>query len=148
MIGIGLYLLADLPRARTRFLEALDLATAAGDTSGVYTCLIFLAAIQIKGDAVPGEVVPPSVAEAPKRVTAPQQAAPPKRMLIARAVRLLGWIERQYEGHYRSMDPWDQVAYDQIVAQAKQALSAAEFDALWQQGCALTLEQALEEARQ
>ncbi len=123
MRGLGLYHLGNSPQARACLLECLDLSFELGDTQTIYACLIFLAGIASINDAA------------------------------IHAVKLLGFVERTsgepgtMNAVWEVLDRRDKTEFNLILSQTKQVIPAAEFDAFWQQGREMTMEQALEEAR-
>jgi hypothetical protein len=63
------------------------------------------------------------------------------------AARLLGFFERQMEGFFKPMDEEDRIEFELHSTRAKEELGEAAFIALWAEGRAMTMEQALRIAR-
>jgi predicted ATPase/DNA-binding SARP family transcriptional activator len=63
------------------------------------------------------------------------------------AARLLGFFERQLEGFFKPMDEMDRIEFEQHTTRAREKLGEAAFTALWAEGRAMTMEQALQIAR-
>jgi DNA-binding CsgD family transcriptional regulator len=61
---------------------------------------------------------------------------------------LFGAVEAQFENFFKPLDPWDQAEFDWIVGQVRNQLDEATFASAWAAGRELTLEQAIDEARQ
>jgi predicted ATPase len=116
-IALGHFYIGDIAQARTGFLESLDASLKYDDPDGVYACTIFFGALS---------------------------AALGNRQ---RTVKLLGFVERQYEGFYKVMDVHNQIEFDRQTTRLRAELNEAEFSSLWAQGRAMTLDEALAEAR-
>lgn len=65
----------------------------------------------------------------------------------AQAARLLGAVEAQLEGFFKPLDIWDQAEFNRISSEVRRQLDAAAFTSAWAAGRALTLEEAIAEAR-
>ena len=65
-----------------------------------------------------------------------------------RAARLFGAAELLYEASVTRLEYPDQVEYDRNVAAVRAQLDEATFAAAWAEGRAMTLEQAIDYARQ
>jgi hypothetical protein len=61
-----------------------------------------------------------------------------------RAAKLVGAAEALRDRVQSPMTDWEHVEYDQSVAQLRAMLPEAEFNALWAEGRALTMEQAIQ----
>jgi predicted ATPase/DNA-binding CsgD family transcriptional regulator len=64
------------------------------------------------------------------------------------AARFLGAVEAQFESFFKPLDRWDQAEFDWIVGQVYSQLDEATFTSAWAEGRGLTLDQAIDEARQ
>ena len=117
MSGLGQLCLGNIPAARNRLHEGLELALQHNDSNGVLAAFIHLA-----GTAAAAQDA--------------QQAA-----------RLLGFVERQYEGFFMQIASWDKLQFDRYSTQVKSKLDVTEFRTLWQGGREMTMEAALEMAR-
>jgi hypothetical protein len=108
----------DIPKARSLLLQSLDLSNSNDDPYGVLSTLMHFSGLALLLD----------------------------RTLAA--ARLLGFVERQFEGFFKEMDflP-DQYEYKKHSQTTRTRLPEAEFAALWEAGRAMTLEQAIQLAR-
>jgi tetratricopeptide (TPR) repeat protein len=61
-----------------------------------------------------------------------------------RAAKLLGAAEALRDKVQSPMTDWERIEYDQSVAQLRLMLPEAEFNALWAEGRAMTMEQAIQ----
>jgi tetratricopeptide (TPR) repeat protein len=64
-----------------------------------------------------------------------------------RAARLLGATEAQFETFFKPLDPWEQAEFDRIATSARARLDEETLTAAWAKGRALTLDQAIQEAK-
>ena len=64
------------------------------------------------------------------------------------ASRLLGVVEKEFEGCIKPLDIWDQDEFDGIASGVCHRLDDSTFNSTWSAVRELTLEQALTEARQ
>ncbi len=62
------------------------------------------------------------------------------------AARLLGATEAHFATFFKPLDAWDQAEFDRIAASARERLDEQTFNAAWEEGRKLSLEEALEEA--
>ena len=117
MSGLGLLRLGNIPAARRHLQEGLEMALQHIDSNGVLALLIHLA-----GAAAAAQD-------------------------LQRPARLLGFVERQYEGFFKPMDPFDRIEFERYTIQVKSKLDVTEFRTLWQEGREMAMEAALDMAR-
>ncbi len=134
-LGIEASLQGDYVAARTLYEESLAIKWEIGDRSGITEALEGFAAL--------------AAAEAPRK----SSLADPTSALddesaryAARAARLWGAAQALREAIGAPLPPNDQEEYEGDVAAARAILGEAEFAAVWEEGRALTLEQAIEYA--
>lgn len=113
MIGAAYYQLEDFPLAHANLQQSIEMSIRIGHDYGIYASFIYLSGILAKSG---------------------------QSFL---AVKLLGFLEKQYENFYKGMDRLDRIEYNQIKANLEQAVDQKEFHTLWEQGREMTLEEAL-----
>ena len=64
-----------------------------------------------------------------------------------RAARLLGAAEAYFDTFFKPLDPWEQAEFDRIAALARERLDDKTYVTAWTEGRALTLDQAIQEAK-
>ena len=63
------------------------------------------------------------------------------------SARLLGATEAHFASFFKPLDAWDQAEFDRIAASARERLDGKTFITAWTEGRALTLDQAIQEAK-
>jgi tetratricopeptide (TPR) repeat protein len=122
--NVGLVALeqGDYTSARSHFEESLTLRRELGDKWGIALSLAGLGGVAV----APGSTAEPGE--------------------IARGARLLGAVEALLESIGSVLEAEDRVPYERAVASASALLGAAEFERLWAEGHAMSLERAIEYA--
>jgi non-specific serine/threonine protein kinase len=115
-LGLVAFVQGDHPAARTFFRHSLEIAVKIGDKTSVPLALEGLAGVH----GVQGH---------------------PRR-----AARLLGWADALRKAINLPVQSGDRADYDSFVSAARGALADAAFTAAWNEGAAMTLEQAVEHA--
>ncbi len=120
--GVAAVNQADASKAQSLLITALDVAVADADSNGVLSTLIHCAGLALL------------------------------REQKQTAARLLGFVERQKEmDQVPDLVEWqklpDRMEYEKHINRLHETLSAEDFAALWTEGRAMTMEQALHMAR-
>lgn len=128
-IGHVVYMQGDLPAARATFIEALDLAHELDARKTAAEVLTGMSSVML-AEAGAG----------------PNNLAPGQHDLtgITRAVYILGITASIVERSGRQLEPVDQQEFDRNIASARAILGEQAFDTAWQEGLAMTIEQAIE----
>ncbi len=156
MLGMVALRQGDYGTARIRFVEALAVAREMGDAQFTADALVHLGTVTLRtGDAHESAVLyqqslalyrvqgyKDGIAEGLTGLAeVASQTGQPER-----AARLYGAVEALRETSHISLPPLRRAAYDRILEGIRAQLDDAAFAEAWAQGCAMPLEQAIEEA--
>ena len=149
-------MLGDVEKARLQFRQGADAARKMGDLRIVYSCHSELAHVLRRHGEIDEALelykeVLPRWKELGQRAAVAHELECIAFILIQknqpdRAVTLLGTAQVLRELIDSSMTKPERAEYDQFVAQLHAMLAETEFNALWAEGRAMTMEQAIEYA--
>ena len=138
-LGNLAYLQGDYEAARTYLQESLGLVMQSAAPLGIVTALAVLAGVEAQRAA---SVDTPPPAASHKRPAGEQNSAHVPLLAGQRATRLLGASMEWLETHGEQLERVERRISEQAKTRLQALLGAAEFERTWQEGRAMTLEEA------
>jgi DNA-binding CsgD family transcriptional regulator/tetratricopeptide (TPR) repeat protein len=147
-LGFVAHHLGNLQEAKQAFLEALTLAQEVSSSFGVAVVLTGIAGVILSEVGVEAPDTHEAGSGAKLDLAAEFSVLPFQSSVLKQATRLLGFVAGLLEQIGAGFEALEQAEFDRNMSTARARLSEEAFTAAWEEGKALTLEEAVTLAQQ